>query len=93
MTMDLKDFYLMSNLPEPKFLQIPRYMIPDKIMDLYNLHELVHNNHVYMELQCGMYGLPQAGRLAMIGSANFWSHMVMCLVREHQAFRNTCIPT
>jgi len=33
-------------------------------MDHYHLHELVYKGHVYVEIWCGMYGLPQARRLA-----------------------------
>ena len=33
-------------------------------MELYELHDLVHNGYVYVEIQKGMYGLPQAGKLA-----------------------------
>jgi len=33
-------------------------------MDHYNLHALVHNSHVYVEIWHGMYGLPQASKLA-----------------------------
>jgi hypothetical protein len=33
-------------------------------MDLYKLHDKVSNGHVYAEVRKGMYGLPQAGRLA-----------------------------
>eukprot|EP00957_Ditylum_brightwellii_P040753 3084574-Ditylum_brightwellii.AAC.1 len=33
-------------------------------MDEYNLHNKVHGNYVYMEIRKGMYGLPQAGKIA-----------------------------
>jgi hypothetical protein len=36
-------------------------MVLDKIMGEYNLHALVHNNYLYVEVLKGMYGLPQAG--------------------------------
>jgi hypothetical protein len=38
--------------------------IPDKIMNHYNLHELADEGWVYVKIQKGMYGLPQAGILA-----------------------------
>ena len=43
---------------------MPIDIIPDKIINLYNLHEKVHNGFIYMEIVRGMYGLPQAGILA-----------------------------
>jgi len=33
-------------------------------MDHYQLHDLIHNGHVYVEIQHSMYGLPQARQLA-----------------------------
>ena len=47
-----------------KYMKIPVNIIPDTIMKQYNLAPLVHNGYVYVEIRKGMYGLPQAGRLA-----------------------------
>ena len=33
-------------------------------MNLYNLHNKVKNGFVYMQIQRGLYGLPQSGILA-----------------------------
>jgi len=63
---DLKDFYLGTPM-EPKdyaYMRIPIAMLPDDIMEHYQLHALIHKGHVYVEIQRGMYGLPQAGLLA-----------------------------
>jgi hypothetical protein len=64
MTGDLKDFYLGTPLPRFEYLRIPVSIIPQEFFDLYNLAPLVHNGYVYSEIRKGMYGLPQAGRLA-----------------------------
>jgi hypothetical protein len=64
MCIDLKDFYLGTILPEPEYVRIPRYMIPDEVMDEYDLHDKLSNGFVYARVNKGMYGLPQAGRLA-----------------------------
>jgi hypothetical protein len=45
-------------------MRIPPHMLPDDIMYLYELHDLVHNGYVYVEIRKGMHGLPQAGKLA-----------------------------
>ena len=63
---DLKDFYLGTPM-QPKdyaYMRIPVNVIPRDIMDHYQLHNLVHNGHVYVEIRRGMYGLPQAGKIA-----------------------------
>jgi len=64
MTGDLKDFYLGTPLARYEYMRIPVAMLPDEILDHYNLRPLIHNGHVYVEIRKGMYGLPQAGRIA-----------------------------
>ncbi|KAL7526479.1 hypothetical protein ACHAWF_001790 [Thalassiosira exigua] len=36
-------------------------LIPQKIMDQYNLHDKTKNGQVWMMIKKGMYGLPQSG--------------------------------
>jgi hypothetical protein len=38
--------------------------IPQSIIDQYHLLDIIHNGFVFVEISCGMYGLPQAGILA-----------------------------
>ena len=45
-------------------MRIPYNIIPDELKMHYNLQDLVHNGYVYAQIYGGMYGLPQAGRLA-----------------------------
>ncbi len=70
---NLKDFYLGTPM-EPKdyaYMRIPIAMLPTDIMDHYQLHALVHNGHIYIKIQHGMYGLPQAGLLANLQLQQF----------------------
>jgi hypothetical protein len=64
MGIDLKDFYLYSTLDDYKYVRIPVHLIPQEIIDLYQLEDKIIDSHVYAEVRKGMYGLPQAGRLA-----------------------------
>ena len=64
MCLDVKDFYLNSPMDRPEFMQIPINLIPDEIIQQYNLQKILHNNKVYVQIDKGMYGLPQAGILA-----------------------------
>jgi hypothetical protein len=64
MTIDLKDFYLCSILDEFEYVKIPIWMIPQDIIDLYELEDKIVDGFVYAQVRKGMYGLPQAGRLA-----------------------------
>ena len=61
---DIKDFYLGTPMKDFEYMRIPMHMIPQAIIDQYNLTPLIYNNCVYVEIRKGMYGLPQAGKLA-----------------------------
>ena len=63
-SIDIKDFYLQSDLPEPEYLMIPYNIIPDDIVADYNLKPKVSNDKIYAKVVKGMYGLPQSGKLA-----------------------------
>ena len=44
-------------------MRMPIYLIPLEFTKLYNLKDKIKNGYVYMEIQRGMYGLPQSGIL------------------------------
>ena len=43
-----------------EYMKITLDIIPEEIIQQYNLRNLAHKGFVYMEIQKGMYGLPQA---------------------------------
>jgi hypothetical protein len=45
-------------------MKIPIALLPDDIIEHYQLQEKVLDGYVYMEIRKGMYGLLQAGILA-----------------------------
>ena len=61
---DVKNFYLNTPMPHPEYMSIPIDLIPPEIIAEYKLEDIVHNGRVYVRINKGMYGLPQAGRLA-----------------------------
>jgi hypothetical protein len=66
MMADLKDFYLGTPM-EPEdyaYARFPVNVIPEAIMQEYNLEPLIHNGFVYVVVRKGCYGLAQAGRIA-----------------------------
>ena len=63
-TADIKDFYLNTPMPHPEYMRISLALIPQAFRIQYKLDDIAHNGFVYMEILKGMYGLPQAGRLA-----------------------------
>lgn len=47
-----------------EYMKISIDIIPEDIIIRYKLKEKVHNGYVYVEIRKGMYGLPQAGKIA-----------------------------
>ena len=45
-------------------MRAPVKLIPREIIDEYKLTSLINNEYIYVEINKGMYGLPQAGLLA-----------------------------
>jgi hypothetical protein len=64
MSIDIKDFYLNTPMSHYEYMKVPIHLFPDAIRQHYQLDPLLHNGGIYVEIQKGMYGLPQAGRLA-----------------------------
>jgi hypothetical protein len=64
MCIDVKNFYLGTPMDTFEYMRIPTKLIPHEIIEQYNLLPLVSDGQVYIEVQKGMYGLPQAGILA-----------------------------
>lgn len=65
MTMDIKNFYLMTPLNRPEYLKLKLSQIPDEIIEEYQLrNKSTPDGSIYVEINKGMYGLPQAGVLA-----------------------------
>jgi hypothetical protein len=65
MTIDIKDFYLMTPMERKEYFRIKLDLFPEDVIDEYNLRSQVdHKGYIFWEVHRGMYGLPQAGLLA-----------------------------
>jgi hypothetical protein len=66
MTADITDFYLGTPLPRKEYMRIGLNQIPQSTQQQYNVRQLAghDNTHVLVEISKGIYGLPQAGKLA-----------------------------
>ena len=64
MTLDLKNFYLNTPLSRVEYMKIPLRIIPQAFIEQYNLQAIAVDGHVMTEISQGIYGLPQAGKLA-----------------------------
>jgi hypothetical protein len=63
-TIDLKNFYLDTPMPDPEYVRIKMSDIPEEFILEYNLHGQDRDGWIYFEIRRGCYGLPQSGILA-----------------------------
>eukprot|EP01036_Dinobryon_divergens_P045964 gene45964-61445_t len=66
-TADIKDYFLQSDLEEPEFMWIDVKDIPARTYAKYNVQLYERNGRVMVRIDKGIYGLPQAARLAKTG--------------------------
>jgi hypothetical protein len=64
MMMDIKNYYFGTPLPRYEYTRLPLAIIPDEVIQKYNLTDKAVEGWVYLEIRQGMYGLKQAGLLA-----------------------------
>jgi len=65
LTADIKDFFLStSKMERGEFARVPLSTFPQCIIDQYNLASLARKGFVHIQIDGGMYGLPQASLLA-----------------------------
>jgi hypothetical protein len=64
LVIDIENFYLNTPLGRFEYMVIKLSSLPQETIDKYDLKELAQDGKVYIEIQKGMYGLPQAGILA-----------------------------
>ena len=65
MTADISNFYLNTPLERPEYIRLKLDDIPEEIVSQYGLrNKVTPGGQVYMEINKGMYGLPQSGLLA-----------------------------
>ena len=65
-------------------MRLPLNIIPEEIVEAYNLKNLAHNGWVYVEIRKGIYGLLQAGILA--------NKLLATRLREFGYEQSTIIP-
>jgi hypothetical protein len=64
LVIDINNFYLNTPLDRFEYMVINLASLPQETIEKYDLNELAQDGKVYIEIQKGMYGLPQAGILA-----------------------------
>ena len=89
MSLDIKDFFLATPMKTNKYMRISMEVLPQDIIERYDLLRKAVNGYVYVKIKKGMYGLKEAAVLAYnqlvkfleehgyypeIGTAGLWSH-------------------
>ena len=57
MCAEIANFYLNNPMDRYEYMKLPLDIIPEEIIQQYNLRNLEQKGFVYMEIQKGMYGL------------------------------------
>ena len=64
-TADIGNFYTNSKLKSPEYMKIHLSLIPQEIIDEYDVMQYVETDwYVYVEITGAMYGLSQSERIA-----------------------------
>ena len=66
MCADIANFYINNPMNRYDYMKLPLDIIPEEIIQQYNLKNLAHKGFVYMEIQKGMYGIPQAAKISEV---------------------------
>ncbi len=74
MSLDLKDFFLATPMPNPEFMKVPFKYFPQDIVDKYKLSTKLHNDYIYIKIKKGMYGLKQADHCWVLHRARNHHH-------------------
>jgi hypothetical protein len=65
MTINIKDFYLMTPMDRYEYFRMKLELFPPNIIEEYGLRDKVDaDGNIFCEVRRGMYGLPQAGIIA-----------------------------
>ena len=62
--LDLETFYLGTPMDCAQYMRLPIKIVPQEIIDKYNFNDIVEYGWVYVKIDNGMYGLPEAGKIA-----------------------------
>ena len=64
-TLDLARFYLGTPMDHAQYMRLPIKITPQEIINKYNLNDIEEDGWVYVKIVKGMYGLPQAAKIAI----------------------------
>ena len=56
----IANFYLNNPMDRYEYMKLTLDIIPEEIIQQYNLRNLANKGFVYMKIQKGIYGIPQS---------------------------------
>lgn len=62
-TANISNMYLCSLLPDTYYVCFQVRLVPDKIIEYYNLCNKIHDGYLYVQINQAWYGLKQAGKI------------------------------
>ena len=72
-------------------MKLPSKLIPPDIFSLYNLEPIISNEHVFIKISKGVYGLKQAGILAFQALQDHLAHLDIDLSDTPLAYGGTSV--
>ena len=73
MSLDLKDYFLMSTMENPEYMKIHKCNFPPANIEHYNLtKKITKDGYIYIKIKKGMYGLKYA---ALLGYQQLVQHL------------------
>ena len=73
-------------MEKPEYMRMPLKLMPEEIVKKYNLKELENDGWIYIKIVRGMYGLPQAGKIANELLKSVWEKVGITLLTSHQEY-------
>ena len=58
MCLDIKNVYLCAPLERYEYIKMPLDILPEHIIEQYQLNTCAHNKYIYLEIRRSIYGLP-----------------------------------
>ena len=64
--LDIKDFYLNTNMDQYEYMWLPQWIPPQDFIDENQIEHLFIDNRILAKIRKSMYGLPQEGLISYI---------------------------
>ena len=88
-TLDLKDFYLKSTLPQPEWITIPVKDIPTSLLAKHDLKKFVVDGHILCRVDGTMYGHPLLAAEQTLHLSHTYLNTILYKIQIYPVFSRT----